>query len=67
MNRWKIDIMDVRMDPGTRGKLASDSELRERLQAELDRLLHLEFDGTVAPVAGDAFVKDIGKPYVVIP
>ena len=59
--------MDVRMAPGTRGKLAADGELRERLQAELDRLLPLEFDGTVAPIAEDAVVKDFGNPYVVIP
>ena len=66
MNRWNIDIIDVNMQEHTRKKILADANLRERLQAELDRLLPLEFDSTEDLNLGYCFVKDYGKPYVVI-
>ena len=66
MNRWNIDILDINMQEHTRKKILADANLRERLQAELDRLLPLEFDGTEKPYPWDCFVSDYGKPYVVI-
>ena len=67
MNRWNIDILDVNMQEQTRKKILADANLRERLQAELDRLLPLEFDGTERPYPWDCCVYDYGKPYVDIP
>ena len=66
MNRWNIDILDINMQEHTRKKILADAHLRERLQAELDRLLPIEFDGTEEPYPWDCFVRDFGKPYVVI-
>ena len=66
MNRWNIDILDINMQEHTRKKILADANLRERLQAELDRLLPLEFDGTAKPSPWDCYVCDYGKPYVVI-
>ena len=66
MNRWNIDIIDIPMQENTRKKILADSNLRERLQAELDRLLPLEFDGPSSPNLGYCCVRDYGKPYVVI-
>ena len=67
MNRWNIDIIDVNMQENTRKKILADANLRERLQAELDRLLPLEFDGTAKPYPRACCVRDYGKPYVDIP
>ena len=66
MNRWNIDILDINMQEHTRKKILADAHLRERLQAELDRLLPLEFDGTADPTIEYFYVRDYGKPYVVI-
>ena len=66
MNRWNIDIIDVNMQEHTRKKILADANLRERLQADLDRLLPLEFDGTEKPSSWDCYVRDYGKPYLVI-
>lgn len=66
MNRWNIDILDVPMQEQTRKKILADAHLRERLQAELDRILPIEFDGTTKPHPCDCGVRDYGKPYVVI-
>ena len=66
MNRWNIDILDVNMQENTRKKILADANLRERLQADLDRLLPLEFDGTAKPTIRYCYVCDYGKPYVVI-
>ena len=63
MNRWNIDILDVNMQEHTRKKILADANLRERLQAELDRLLPLEFDGTERPYPWDCGVRDFGDPY----
>ena len=62
MNRWNIDILDVKMKEHTRKKILADANLRERLQAELDRLLPLEFDGTSKPTIEYCDVRDYGKP-----
>lgn len=51
MNRWNIDILDINMQEHTRKKILADAHLRERLQAELDRMLPIEFDGTEKPLA----------------
>lgn len=67
MNRWNIDILDVNMQENTRKKILADANLRERLQADLDRLLPLEFDGTEKPYPWNCCVYDYGKPYVDIP
>lgn len=66
MNRWNIDILDVNMQEHTRKKILADAQLREQLQAELDRLLPIEFDGTAKPYPWDCCVYDydVGKPYV---
>lgn len=66
MNRWNIDILDINMQEHTRKKILADANLRERLQAELDRLLPIEFDGAEKPDLWYCFVRDYGKPYVVI-
>ena len=66
MNRWNIDILDIPMQEHTRKKILADANLRERLQAELDRLLPMEFNGTEDPDPWDCCVKDFGKPYLVI-
>ena len=66
MNRWNIDILDVNMQEHTRKKILADAHLRERLQAELDRLLPMEFNGTEDPRPWDCCVQDFGKPYVYI-
>ena len=66
MNRWNIDILDVPMQEQTRNKILADVNLRKRLQAELDRLLPLEFDGTAEPTPRDCGVRDFGNPYVII-
>ena len=66
MNRWNIDILDINMQEHTRKKILADANLRERLQAELDRILPLEFDGTERPYPSDCCVRDYGKPYVYI-
>ena len=66
MNRWNIDIIDVNMQEHTRNKILADANLRERLQAELDRLLPLEFDTPDYPNLGYCCVRDYGKPYVYI-
>ena len=63
MNRWNIDILDIPMQENTRKKILADANLRERLQAELDRLLPLEFDGTERPYPWDCGVRDFGDPY----
>ena len=54
------------MQEHTRKKILADANLRERLQADLDRLLPLEFDGTEKPYPWDCCVRDYGKPYVEI-
>ena len=64
MNRWNIDILDVNMQEHTRKKILADANLRERLQADLDRLLPLEFDGTAKPTIEYCCVRDYGKPYL---
>ena len=66
MNRWNIDILDINMQEHTRKKILADSNLRERLQAELDRLLPIEFENQESPNLGYCCVRDYGKPYVVI-
>ena len=66
MNRWNIDILDINMQEHTRKKILADANLRERLQAELDRLLPLEFENQAYPNIGYCYVCDYGKPYVVI-
>ena len=66
MNRWNIDILDVNMQEHTRKKILADANLRERLQAELDRLLPLEFDGTTKPTIEYCCVRDYGKPYLAV-
>ena len=66
MNRWNIDIIDVNMQEHTRNKILADANLRKQLQAELDRILPLEFNGTVKPYPCDCCVCDYGKPYVFI-
>ena len=66
MNRWNIDIIDVNMNENTRKKILADVNLREQLQAELDRILPLEFDGTERPYPSDCCVRDYGKLYVYI-
>ena len=66
MNRWNIDIFDINMQEHTRKKILADANLRERLQAELDRLLPLEFENQSYPNLGYCCVRDCGKPYVVI-
>ena len=66
MNRWNIDVIDILMQENTKKKILADANLRERLQAELDRLLPLEFDGTEKPCLWDCCVRDYGKPYVEI-
>lgn len=68
MNRWNIDILDINMQEHTRKKILADANLRERLQADLDRLLPIEFDGTEEPYPWDCCVQDydVGKPYVCI-
>lgn len=67
MNRWNIDILDAPMQEHTRNKILADVHLRERLQAELDRLLPLEFDGTATPSPLDCGVRDVdGNLYVII-
>lgn len=66
MNRWNIDILDIQMQENTRKKILADANLRERLQADLDRLLPLEFDGTEKPNLWYCCVRDYGKPYVEI-
>ena len=63
MNRWNIDILDIQMQEHTRKKILADSNLRERLQAELDRLVPLEFDGPEYPNIGYCCVRDAGDPY----
>ena len=66
MNRWNIDILDINMQENTRKKILADANLRERLQAELDRLLPLEFENQSYPNLGYCCVRDYGKPYVYI-
>ena len=66
MNRWNIDILDINMQENTRKKILADANLRERLQAELDRLLPIEFENQAYPNIGYCCVRDYGKPYVVI-
>ena len=66
MNRWNIDRLDINMQEHTRKKILADANLRERLQAELDRLLPLEFDTPGYPNLGYCCVVDCGKPYVYI-
>lgn len=66
MNRWNIDILDVPMKEHTRKKILADANLRERLQADLDRRLPLEFDGTERPYPQDCYVHEFEKPYLVI-
>lgn len=63
MNRWNIDIIDVNMNENTRKKILADANLRERLQAELDRLLPLEYDGDENPNFCYCCVRDAGDPY----
>ena len=63
MNRWNINILDGPMREDTRKKILADFSLRKRLQAELDRLLPLEFDGTADPNPWDCGVRDVGDPY----
>lgn len=63
MNRWNIDILDIQMQEHTRKKILADANLRERLQAELDRLLPLEFDGPEYPNLWYCCVRDAGDPY----
>ena len=67
MNRWNIDILDVPMREHTRKKILADFNLRKRLQAELDRLLPLEFDGTADPSPEDCGLRGLNDNlYVVI-
>lgn len=66
MNRWNIDIIDVNMHENTRKKILADANLRERLQAELDRLLPLEVDDTGYPNIEYCYVRDFGKPYLYV-
>ena len=66
MNRWNIDILDINMQEHTRKKILADANLRERLQAELDRRLPIEFDTQEYPNLGYCYVHDYGKPYLVI-
>ena len=66
MNRWNIDILDIPMKEHTRKKILADANLREQLQAELDRLLPLELDGTGYPNIGYCYVHDFEKPYLLI-
>lgn len=67
MNRWNIDIIDVPMQEHTRNKILGDAHLRERLQAELDRILPLEFDGTETPAPENCGVRDVdGNLYAII-
>ena len=54
------------MQEHTRKKILADANLRERLQAELDRLLPLEFENQSYPNLGYCCVRDYGKPYVYI-
>ena len=63
MNRWNIDILDIPMKEHTRKKILADANLRERLQAELDRLLPIEFDTQEYPNIGYCCVRDFGDPY----
>ena len=63
MNRWNIDILDIPMKEQTRKKILADANLRERLQAELDRLLPIEFDTQEYPNIGYCCVRDFGDPY----
>lgn len=63
MNRWNIDILDINMQEHTRKKILADAHLRERLQAELDRRLPIEFDTQEYPNLGYCYVHDYGKPY----
>ena len=64
MNRWNIDILDIQMQEQTRKKILADANLRERLQADLDRRLPLEFDGPDGPNLWYCCVRDYGKPYL---
>ena len=66
MNRWNIDIIDIPMQENTRKKILADANLRKRLQAELDRLLPIEFENQSYPTIGYCYVHDFGKPYLVI-
>ena len=66
MNRWNIDIIDIPMQENTRKKILADANLRKRLQAELDRLLPIEFENQAYPNIGYCYVHDFGKPYLVI-
>ena len=66
MNRWNIDILDVNMQEHTRKKILADANLRERLQADLDRLLPLECDDTGYPTIEYCYVRDFGKPYLYV-
>ena len=66
MNRWNIDILDIQMQEHTRKKILADANLRERLQADLDRLLPLEFDGTEKPTIEYCYVHDYGEPYLYV-
>lgn len=66
MNRWNIDILDINMQEHTRNKILADANLRKRLQAELDRLLPIEFENQAYPDIGYCYVSDYGKPCVVI-
>lgn len=67
MNRWNIDILDVNMQEHTRKKILADANLRERLQADLDRLLPLEVDDdTGYPTIEYCYVRDYGKPYLYV-
>ena len=64
MNRWNIDILDVPMQEQTRNKILADANLRERLQAELDRQLPIEFENPeYPPNIGYCCVRDFGNPY----
>ena len=64
MNRWNIDILDIQMQEQTRKKILADSNLRKRLQDELDRRLPIEFENQAYPDLGYCSVKDFGKPYL---
>ena len=64
MNSWNIDILDINMQENTRKKILADANLRERLQAELARLLPLEFEKQEYLNIGYCCVRDYGKPYV---
>lgn len=66
MNRWNIDILDIPMQEHTRKKILADANLRERLQADLDRLLPLECDDTGYLNLGYCYVRDYGKPYLYV-